>query len=667
MADLALRPAPRIAVTIFNSMFPKTKREEQCELADLATVIDRTHAPSKESLPWLKLARFGTVPNDKGFLRYNENVVAISGLELDYDAGSMSIERAVEIAEKVGLACLIYASPSNTPATPKWRILCPFTEELDPIHRDSMMGRVNGLYGGIFDPASWTLSQSYYFGYVEGNGDYHQVEVVDGQPIDTLHELDKSWRAKPLHSARFQAGERSDAAYRRHAYQEGRFDYDKASSAIRSGENYHNAILSLAAHMRGLDNSREQILTRIRMLLDQVPPEKRDHRYKARASLRHLNGILDWVMDKENLAFTRKARAADDKVRETVAKGPKLVSETEALTLRKPQDWLIEGILERGYLYALTARSGSGKTAVALLMSYLVAASDIFPRLLGGKDVEKGNVIFLAGENPTDLIRRMAGIRGHYKLTAKAGIALVLGRFSIKDHTETIIGQIPKDREVSLVVVDTAQAFFEGEKENENADMLAYAQILRRLTSLPGNPAILVLSHPAKFTATQQDLVPRGGSSFYNEIDGNLTLWPDEAEKVFELSATKVRGPDFEPLKFEMMPYSDPSFVDTKGRPSSTVVARIIGDSEADERADTAHDTRTEAIAALTHAGERGLTQAQLTDILKATRPGLHRSTAKRLLDKLVSAQQVERNGSAYVLRATKPRNTRNNGGRNGD
>jgi hypothetical protein len=63
-----------------------------------------------------------------------------------------------------------------------------------------------------------------------------------------------------------------------------------------------------------------------------------------------------------------------------------------------PPDFLIEGILCRRYIYALTGHPGRGKTAVALLLAGLVNGG----RRLGNLEVDKGRVLILAGENPTD-------------------------------------------------------------------------------------------------------------------------------------------------------------------------------------------------------------------------------------------------------------------------
>ena len=63
-----------------------------------------------------------------------------------------------------------------------------------------------------------------------------------------------------------------------------------------------------------------------------------------------------------------------------------------------PPDPLISGILQRRFIYALTGHTGRGKTAIALLFAAHVALG----RRLGDLDVEKGRVLILAGENPTD-------------------------------------------------------------------------------------------------------------------------------------------------------------------------------------------------------------------------------------------------------------------------
>jgi len=96
-------------------------------------------------------------------------VLAISGIEADYDGEAMPFDDAVEVLTKAGVSAILYTSPSHTEDTPRWRVLCPTSRELPPERRDKLMGRLNGLFRGCFSGESWTLSQSYYFGSVNSN------------------------------------------------------------------------------------------------------------------------------------------------------------------------------------------------------------------------------------------------------------------------------------------------------------------------------------------------------------------------------------------------------------------------------------------------------------------------------------------------------------------
>jgi Primase C terminal 2 (PriCT-2) len=72
---------------------------------------------------------------------------------------------------------------------------------LPPDHHDHMMSRLNGVLGGVLAPESWTLSQAYYYGAVEGRPEPH-IEIVDGTAtLDRCDELDETAIGKPNGSA----------------------------------------------------------------------------------------------------------------------------------------------------------------------------------------------------------------------------------------------------------------------------------------------------------------------------------------------------------------------------------------------------------------------------------------------------------------------------------
>jgi uncharacterized protein (DUF927 family) len=185
-----------VVVTFFADYAAATKREEQLTLEVLAEKVRDTDAATRDKLPWLKFARFGDIRTDKNSLRNNANVIAITGVEGDYDQERISVDTALELLTEAGLSALLYTSPSHTEDAPRWRVICPCSREHPPDERERLLARVNGVLGGVLSRESWTLSQSYYFGSV-GKNPSHQVEVLDGDCIDLRDDLDVEATGKP--------------------------------------------------------------------------------------------------------------------------------------------------------------------------------------------------------------------------------------------------------------------------------------------------------------------------------------------------------------------------------------------------------------------------------------------------------------------------------------
>jgi hypothetical protein len=134
-----------------------------------------------------------------------------------------------------------------------------------------------------------------------------------------------------------------------------------------------------------------------------------------------------------------------------------------------------------------------------------------------------------------------------------------------------------------LVVVDTSAAYFMGSDENANAEMGKHARALRSLTTLPGSPCVLVACHPTK-NAAMDNLLPRGGGAFIAEMDGNLTAHR-VADTVVKMHwQGKFRGPDFEPVMFDLSTVTAPALRDSRGRDIPTVLASVVSAAEARER-----------------------------------------------------------------------------------
>ncbi|TIU89975.1 MAG: hypothetical protein E5W01_10845, partial [Mesorhizobium sp.] len=81
-----------------------------------------------------------------------------------------------------------------------------------------------------------------------------------------------------------------------------------------------------------------------------------------------------------------------------------------------PPDYHLEGIAQAGFLYSTTAMTGTGKTAVLLLL----AAHTALGTSINDREVRKGRVVYFAGENPDDVTMRWIAMAHHMGFDADA-------------------------------------------------------------------------------------------------------------------------------------------------------------------------------------------------------------------------------------------------------
>ena len=227
-----------------------------------------------------------------------------------------------------------------------------------------------------------------------------------------------------------------------------------------------------------------------------------------------------------------------------------------------PPDYSIDGLMQRRFVYALTAPMGRGKTTVVLRIAMHCALG--LP--IGNREVDKVKVLFLAGENPDDI--RMRWIKLCEKMGQEPDAVDVYFLPGVVPLAATkmrarINAEAAEKGPFGVVIADTSAAYFEGDNENDNAQMIAHAKVFRSLVNLPGGPSIIVTCHP-KLNANEDSLVPRGGSGFLGEIDCNLVL-KARASMVVDLHwHQKMRGPDFPPIPFLLTPGTSEKIKDAR-------------------------------------------------------------------------------------------------------
>ncbi len=317
----------------------------------------------------------------------------------------------------------------------------------------------------------------------------------------------------------------------------------------------------------------------------------------------------------------------------------------------RPPEWLVDDILQRGYVYALTAPTNHGKTAIITTLIISLAGKLRF----AGRMVVPGNILVLAGENPDDFTGRLIATAQELGID----ISSLTGRLRIVPRTFPLAPNLDEihhevlhhQREVALVVVDTSAAFFSYQDENDNVAARQHAQDLRELTTLPGHPSVLVACHPAK-GATRDNLMPRGGGAFIAEIDTNLICW-QEGDVTTLHHQHKIRGPGFEPIKFRLVqrPINDFSYPD--GRVPHTVVAVPLNESEAAEVEEKVVQDENRLLYAMLHHPRESIAGWARLCSWKTPKGDPLKSRVHRILQTLEGDRLVKKFRGKWILTET--------------
>jgi hypothetical protein len=310
-----------------------------------------------------------------------------------------------------------------------------------------------------------------------------------------------------------------------------------------------------------------------------------------------------------------------------------------------PPDYLWYGVTQFRFLYGLTAATGTGKTAIALRLMAHAALG----RSLGGREIEKCRALMLVGENADDVRARWIALGEQMGFVpAEIDVHFIPGTFSIPFFRDRLFQIAESVGGFGLVIVDTSAAYFDGDEENSNTQLGDHARSLRSLTGMKGNPCVIVNCHPIK-SANSENLLPRGGGAFLNEIDGNLVAVSRDGCVELHWHG-KHRGPDFEPVPFELLTVTSDALRDTKGRNLPTVIARSLSAEEQAARATMAERDLKHLMVVM--AANPSISIAELADkagwTLTNGKP--HKSKVARLLKELSASRLAAKELNAWTL-----------------
>ncbi len=425
-------------------------------------------------------------------------------------------------------------------------------------------------------------------------------------------------------------------------------DWSGLVANILAGNEIHHSITRLAAKMiaSGMDGGAAVNMLRGFMSASAAP---RDSRWQARYD------EIQRAVDSAEQKYRRDGDGVTPAPPEAAKGKPssaKILTIKQFLDRHEPPVYLVDALMQQGFFYSLSGNTGSGKSAIALLLCFCIVLGVPF----GPHPVKKGRVAYIAKENDTDIRQRIFG------MVEALGVDLdaIERDFLVIDAVgdlEKDLATIAKDMgafgPVDLIVVDTSAATFSGDDENSNPQILAHALKQRKYCTIAGKPTTLSLCHPTKGATAQESLVPRGGGAFLNETDGNFTAFP-YGEKLSDLHWTgKFRGPDFEKITFRFATVYPEKLKLPDGRLFPTVMAEIATEeqlAEAEEKAEYQDDRMLKALAASPGSSIANLAKA-CGWILSDSKP--NKGLAQRVLNRLLKVKLVEKEGEGQATRYT--------------
>lgn len=204
-------------------------------------------------------------------------------------------------------------------------------------------------------------------------------------------------------------------------------------------------------------------------------------RAKAAKAERTAKGSTDW-------------QASDPtKENDDVPASPLIKTSKQFVTDFVPPDYIVDGLLQEGFLYSLTGSTGAGKTAITLRL----AASTALGVLFAGRETKRRRVLYLAAENPDDVRMRWIALSQHMHFDVDAiEVFFVEGVFKISEAKDRLREEAEKlGGDFGLVIIDTSPVFYEGDEENNRTQQGRHAVMLRELINvIPGKPAVIANS-----------------------------------------------------------------------------------------------------------------------------------------------------------------------------
>jgi RecA-family ATPase len=285
--------------------------------------------------------------------------------------------------------------------------------------------------------------------------------------------------------------------------------------AIRSGDQWHNNVVRLVAHLATRGRTEAEILglaasiTLPGFTVDQTIREMRQALDGARRK---------WAIETDDAAVTE-----EDFDRPATFE----LLDMDALENMPPPSWLIDEMISDHGLTILYGDPGAGKSFIALDMALRLS----FGMDWHGTTVKPTGVLYIAGEGARGIGKRVKGWRKHHGLEGADAPFLLLPvavqLLNAEERTKLIHTiNLAKERagsEIGLVVIDTVSRALAGADENAQNEMSAFVDGCATVQRHIGG-AVIGVHHSGK----DKDKGMRGSTVLLGACDSSIRVSKEE-------------------------------------------------------------------------------------------------------------------------------------------
>ncbi len=521
--------------TFFQSPLDRSASSHDTTWSDLCPWIeDPPTFRAKAECPMIKTAVFGNTPSDKGFMRHDANVVSITGVELDYDGGAVTLGEAAEKLRSAGVRCVLYTSASHTPDKPRWRVIAPLRDEHRPEYRRGYVTFLDGILGNIAARESYALSQAYYVGRIEGV--QYETAVIDGKCVDELTE--------PVESP-IAPKDVDDLPEWRRVEIDGLPISDDTKSLIRNGVDQGERSEALMTAANALATARVKrddmlcILSDPSYAISAKALEGRQQAAAMRWLARHtVRKALERHPPPDVMFAEPNAPGVVQTRRKLLATAGELIARNE------PIEYQIDGVLERGVLGMVFGDPGGGKSYAMIDWACSIATGT--PWI--DRTVSQGAVAYVAGEGFGGLNRRLRAWSQHRGVSLEKAPLHITQRavnFGDAQALGELVGELNAlpDRP-SLIVIDTMARATPGMDENSAKEVSAFIAACDRLREL-FDCTVLIVHHSGHGDKARA----KGSIALKGAVDFEARVAIGKQSGTLVIECTKMKdGDPFDPI-----------------------------------------------------------------------------------------------------------------------